>query len=145
MLCQFNINDWTESHSYVMLLETLVWECVSCSYCGSRRLLPRGRSSPTTCCITALISMKATGKINKRAQRKWFFFFRIKTLLGADSTRESFMLPPLPPTRLCLLCSILALLLPIRLKRPRQKSVDASFDSLLWQHGFPCPQHSPER
>lgn len=45
------------------------------SYCGSGRLLPRGRSSPTTCCITALIGMKATGKINKRAQRKWFFFF----------------------------------------------------------------------
>lgn len=74
MLRQFNINRWTESHSYVMLLETLVWECVSSSYCGSRRLLPRGRSSPTTCCITALISMKATGKMNKRAQRKWFFY-----------------------------------------------------------------------
>lgn len=57
-----------------MLLETLAWECVSSSCCGSRWILPRVRSSPTTCCITALISMKATGKINKRAQRKWFFF-----------------------------------------------------------------------
>lgn len=142
MLRQFNINRWTESHSYVMLLETLVWECVSSSYCGSRRLLPRGRSSPTTCCITALISMKATGTMNKRAQRKWFFLFvfRKKTLLGAGSTTESFMLPPLPPTRLRLLCSIL-FLLPIRLKRPRQKSADASFDSLLWQRSFSCPQH----
>lgn len=82
--------------------------------------------------------MKDTGKINKRAQRKWFFFFpsEKKTLLGAGSTRESFMLPPLPPTHLRLLCSILAFLLPITLKRPRQNSVDASFDSLLWQRSF---------
>lgn len=57
-----------------MLLETLVWECVSRSCCGSRRLLPRGRSSPTTCCITELTSMKAAGKINKRAQRKGLFY-----------------------------------------------------------------------
>lgn len=55
------------SYVTVTLLETLVWERVSSSYRCSRRLLPRGRSSPTTCCVTALIGMKATEKGNKRS------------------------------------------------------------------------------
>lgn len=65
-----------------------------------------------------------------------FFSRKKKTLLCAGSTTESFMLPPLPPTRLRLLCSILACFLPIRLRRSRQKSAEARFDSLLWQRRF---------